>query len=144
MSTCHGGRRFASLVDGPTILKSRARLTRAIGPVRGTSYPNAGSTTRSVAKSIETHPSIRRYSIAAFFRNAAFARYKVDPEHWPKTAAFVARVLALDGFAKLKPLEDKCIRTPVAEHGKALAELGARVTGETLLTDTPRRGIMPV
>ena len=32
-------------------------------------------------------------AIAAFFRNAAFSRYRVDAERWPRTAAFVERAL---------------------------------------------------
>src|SRR5262249_23548058 len=37
--------------------------------------------------------SIADISIATFFRNATFARFKVDATRWPVTAAFVDRVL---------------------------------------------------
>ena len=36
--------------------------------------------------------TIADIAIAVFFRNAAFARYTVDPERWPKLAAHVTRI----------------------------------------------------
>lgn len=83
-------------------------------------------------------------AIATFFRNAAFARFRVDADRWPRTAAFVERVLALPSFAKLRPFEDRSRRTAPAEHRRALAELGAPITAETYATDAPRRGVMPI
>jgi glutathione S-transferase len=88
--------------------------------------------------------SIADISIAAFFRNAGFARYSVDAARWPFTAAFVERVLALDAFARLKPFEDKLLRTPIARHRAALAELGAPLTTETYATAAPRPGVMRI
>jgi glutathione S-transferase len=86
--------------------------------------------------------SIADVSIACFFRNAAFARYRVDPARWPKTAAFVERVLALEGFARLAPFEDRMLRTPIPQQREALAEMGAPLLSETYGTATPRRGLM--
>ena len=40
-------------------------------------------------------------AIGAFFRNAAFARYTVDAVRWPRTAAFLARVLDHPSFVAL-------------------------------------------
>jgi glutathione S-transferase len=88
--------------------------------------------------------SIADISIAAFFRNAGFARYSVDAARWPLTAAFVERVLALDAFTRLKPFEDKLLRTPIARHRAALAELGAPLTAETYATAAPRPGVMRI
>ena len=88
--------------------------------------------------------SIADISIAAFFRNASFSRYKVDAARWPLTAAFAERVLALDAFMRLKPLEDKLLRTPIPQHRTALAELGAPLSAESCATPTPRRGIMRI
>jgi glutathione S-transferase len=88
--------------------------------------------------------SIADISIAAFFRNAGFARYSVDAARWPQTAAFVGRVLALDGFIRLKPYEDRLLRTPIAQHRAVLAELGAPLTAETCATAAPRPGIMRI
>lgn len=89
-------------------------------------------------------PTIADIAIAVFFRNAAFARYQVDRERWPKTAAFIERTLGLESFAKLKPFEEKCIRTPIAEHRRVLTELGAPLTAASVLTDTPKRGVMRI
>ena len=60
-------------------------------------------------------------ALACFFRNAAFARYRLDAARWPVTAAFVARVLAHEAFQRLAPFEELLLRTPLAEHRKALA-----------------------
>ncbi len=86
--------------------------------------------------------SIADVSIATFFRNAAFARFRIDAARWPTTAAFVERVLAIDAFARLRPIENALMRRPPAEHRAALAELGVPLTRETYGTATPRRGVM--
>ena len=88
--------------------------------------------------------SIADVSIATFFRNAAFARYQVDATRWAKTAAFVERALATEGFRRLARFEDLLLRTPVAGQRAALAEVGAPLTRETLGTATPRRGVLSV
>ena len=88
--------------------------------------------------------SIADISIACFFRNAAFARFRVDAARWPRTAAFVERVLALDSFAKLKPYEERMMRTPIAQHRAVLAEMGAPLSSETYGTTVPRRGVMRI
>jgi glutathione S-transferase len=89
-------------------------------------------------------PSIADVAIACFFRNAAFARFTVDSARWPRTAGFVERTLALDAFERLRPFEERCIRTPPLRHRAALAELGAPLTRETFAASTPRRGVMRV
>ncbi len=81
-------------------------------------------------------------SIAVFLRNAAFARYAVDPQRWPVTARFADRVLAQDCFAKLQPFEAAMLRTPIAGQRAALSAIGAPLTMETLGTNVPRRGVM--
>lgn len=88
--------------------------------------------------------SIADISIAVFFRNAAFSRFKPDPARWPRVAAFVGRVLKLDGFVKLAAFEDRLVRTPIARHREALAELGAPLMSESHATAAPRRGIMQI
>ncbi len=88
--------------------------------------------------------SIADIAIATFFRNAAFARFAVDAVRWPKTAAFVDRVLATEGFVKLKPFEKQMMRTPIEQHRQALAAMGVPLTRETYGTDTPRRGMMSI
>ena len=89
-------------------------------------------------------PSIADVSIASFFRNAAFARFTPDAARWPTTTAFVERVLGLDAFERLRPFEDRMIRTPIARQRAVLAEMGAPLTSETCGTMTPRRGVMQI
>jgi len=86
--------------------------------------------------------SIADIGVASFFRNAAFARYRVDAARWPKTAAFVERVLALEAFERLKPLEQAMLRAPIPEQRAALAKAGAPLTDESYASATPRRGVM--
>jgi glutathione S-transferase len=88
--------------------------------------------------------SVADIAIACPFRNAGFARFAVDAERWPKTAAFVARVLAHESFQKLTPYEDKMMRTPLPKHRDALTEMGAPLTAESYGTAVPRRGLMQI
>ena len=88
--------------------------------------------------------SVADVAVATFFRNAAFARFTVDAARWPLTASFVERVLRIDSFAKLLPFEKTLLRTPVAQHRAALAEMGAPLTSDTFGTPNPRRGIMQI
>jgi glutathione S-transferase len=88
--------------------------------------------------------SIADIAIATFFRNAAFARYRIEATRWPKTAAFVERVLALESFRKLNAYEDRSMRVPPARQRSALAEMGAPLTSDTYGTDVPRRGVMRI
>jgi len=77
--------------------------------------------------------------------------YEIDPivpfmgdDRFSETAAFVDRVLALESFEKLKPFEDRCMRTSIPRHRSTLAEMGAPLSSETLATAVPRRGIMRI
>jgi glutathione S-transferase len=88
--------------------------------------------------------SIADIAIATFFRNASYARYRVDAGRWPITAAFVTRMLALESFAKLEPFEDTMMRHPPSEQRAALEKIGAPLTAETFGTTTPRRGLMKI
>ena len=83
-------------------------------------------------------------AIAVFFRNAGFARFRVDAARWPKTAAFVDRVLAMEAFTQLARFEDRMLRTPIAQQRAVLAEMGAPLMAETYGTTTPRRGVMNI
>ena len=87
-------------------------------------------------------PSMADISIASFLRNAAFVRFAVDAQRWPRVAGLLARAWALPAFVKLSELEDRSLRTPLPEQRAVLAALGAPVTGETLGTSPARRGVM--
>jgi glutathione S-transferase len=81
-------------------------------------------------------------AIAVFLRNAAFARYTIDPQRWPATAAYVGRVLAEECFTRLQPFETVVLRTHIPEQRAALAAAGAPVCAETVGGAAPRRGVM--
>jgi glutathione S-transferase len=83
-------------------------------------------------------------SLATFFRNAGFVRFSIDAARWPRTAAFVARVLDHPALRALRPYEEVCMRNPIAKHREALAAAGAPVTAGSVATDTPQRGVMPI
>ena len=87
-------------------------------------------------------PSIADVAIACPFRNAAYARFAIDPVRWPISAAFVERVLSLPSFQKLRPFEDKMMRTPIPLQRAALAEMGAPLMADTYGSTAPRRGMM--
>jgi len=88
--------------------------------------------------------SIGDVAIACFFRNAGFAKFRINAARWPLTAAFVERVLQIDSFEALKPLEERLRRTPLREHRAVLAEMGLPLTRDSLATTTPRRGVMRI
>jgi glutathione S-transferase len=81
-------------------------------------------------------------AVASFFRNAFYAGFSVDAGRWPKTAAFVDRVLACDCFARLKPFEDAQMSTDPKGRRAALLAAGAPLVAESLGTREPRKGIM--
>jgi glutathione S-transferase len=86
--------------------------------------------------------SIPDIALAAFFRNASFARFPIDAGRWPTTSAFVACVLNHASFAKLRPFEELLLRTPIANHRSALKDAGAPISADTLATPVPRRGML--
>ena len=86
--------------------------------------------------------SIADISIASFFRNAAFVKYQVDAQRWPRTAAFLDRALGLSAFASLAAFEDRTLRTPLPEQRAVLAEMGAPLTETTCGNAAPRYGVM--
>ncbi|MGE0824797.1 MAG: glutathione S-transferase family protein [Candidatus Binatia bacterium] len=88
--------------------------------------------------------SIADIALACFFRNAAFARFQIDPGRWPLTASLVEQVLKLGSFEKLKPIEERLRRTPVAQQRAVLAEMGVPLTPDTYGIGTPRRGVMRI
>jgi len=88
--------------------------------------------------------SVADISIACFFRNAAFARFRVDASVWPRTASFVERVLRVESFEKLKPIEERLRRTPPLQHHAVLKEMGVSLTYDSYGTSEPRRGMMHI
>ena len=88
--------------------------------------------------------SVADIAVAAFFRTAGFVRFQIDAARWPKTAAWIGRVLASPPLSKLAKIEDAVLRVPIAEQRNTLRAIGAPVSAETCAGTAPRRGIMPV
>jgi len=83
-------------------------------------------------------------AVATFFRNAAFAGYQPDAGRFPRTSAFVERMLGLPAFLELRPFEEACMKVPITKHREALAEVGAPLSDVSFFTPEPRRGVMTI
>ncbi len=83
-------------------------------------------------------------AVAAPFRNAALARFAIDAARWPKSAAYVARVLDHDALARLRPFEELSLRTPPPRAREALAAAGAPISALSYGASAPRRGVMRI
>jgi glutathione S-transferase len=81
-------------------------------------------------------------SIASFFRNSAYAGFEIDGGRWPRTGAFVERVLAEDCFARLLVFEDVQRSSSIKGRRQALLDSGAPLTAETMGVREPRPGMM--
>lgn len=81
-------------------------------------------------------------SIASFLRTASYVDFAIDAARWPRAAAFVERALAHPCLASLLPFELAQVATNPAGRRQALIAAGAPLSGETLGTREPRKGIM--
>jgi glutathione S-transferase len=81
-------------------------------------------------------------SIASFLRNAAFARFTIDADRWPRTAAYVERTLAHPAIASLLPFEQAQMSAAPAGRRAALVAAGAPLCAQTLGTAIPKKGVM--
>ncbi len=86
--------------------------------------------------------SLADIALVCPFKNALFVRWRPDAARWPRVAGLVARTFALPAFKTLEPLETTCLKTPPAEHRRALAELGVAIADLDYSGDAPRRGVM--
>ncbi len=86
--------------------------------------------------------SLADIALASPFRNLGFARYTVDATRWPRTAAYVSRVLGLPCFNTLSRFEQICVRTPIDQQRGALAAAGAPVSAQTLARERPVKGML--
>jgi glutathione S-transferase len=81
-------------------------------------------------------------AVASFFRTASYAGFAIDTERWPRSAGFIERVLDHPCLASLYPFEQAQVSTNPAGRRQALLAAGAPLSGETLGTRQPVRGIM--
>jgi len=89
-------------------------------------------------------PMLADLAIAVHFRNAAFLRWQVDAQRWPRCAGFVARVLAQDCLTRLMPFEERMLKVPVTEQRTVLGEFGAPLSEQTWGSSAPRPGLMKI
>ncbi|MEO6225478.1 MAG: glutathione S-transferase family protein [Sphingomicrobium sp.] len=81
-------------------------------------------------------------TVATFFRNGSYAGFEIDPDRWPRSAAFVARTLAHPAIASLLPFEDVQRNAQIAGRRQALVDAGAPLTEQTIGRRQPQRGKM--
>jgi glutathione S-transferase len=81
-------------------------------------------------------------ALATFFRNGAYAGFEVESGRWPRTAGFVARVLAHPSIASVLPFERAQMSTNPAGRRQALLDAGAPLSAGTFGTREPRKGVM--
>lgn len=79
---------------------------------------------------------------AAFFRNARLAGFAVDPDRWPRTAGWIARVEAVPEFARSIDYEKAMMTVRANERGDVLRAMGVRVAATSYAGDAPRESIM--
>lgn len=87
-------------------------------------------------------PSVGEIALACFFRNAQFARWRIDAQRWPHLAALVDAVLAEPAFVRLAAYEAVAVRTPIAEQRAALLAAGAPLSEHSLFRAEPVAGPM--
>jgi glutathione S-transferase len=81
-------------------------------------------------------------TIAAMFRCMRYAEWKPDAKRWPKTCAWLSRAQAEPVMAKVNQWSDALIVAPIPERRRIAAEIGLRLTEETLGLKEPRRAAM--
>lgn len=86
--------------------------------------------------------SIADISVAAMFRCMRYAEWTPDAACWPKTGAWLKRAEAEPVMTTVNKWSDALITAPILERRKIAAEIGLRLTEETLGLKTPRRAAM--
>jgi glutathione S-transferase len=81
-------------------------------------------------------------AVASFFRNAFHVGFAIDTARWPRTAAYVERMLAQPVFEKLRRFEEIQLGTSIAGRRQALLDAGANICAESVGERVPRKGIM--
>ncbi len=81
-------------------------------------------------------------AIASFFQNGLYAGFSVESASWPRTAAFVERVLAHSCVAPLLEYEAIQRNTDLKGRRQNLLDAGVRLTETTMSLREPRKGYM--
>ena len=81
-------------------------------------------------------------SIASFFRNAAYADWRIDEHRWPRVARFVRDTLAHPVLERLYRFEQVQLNADIKGRRQALLDAGTQLTPQSLGTREPRKGLM--
>lgn len=86
--------------------------------------------------------SMADLSLAPAFANAGVVQVGVDPDRWPRLAAWLERMEAETPLGPLNALARALMRTPVKHHRDRLPEFGFAASPRSWMGDAPRRGPM--
>ena len=76
-------------------------------------------------------------SVAAMFRNMAYARWRPDAARWPKAAGWIMRAENHPAFARANAWADALIKVLPPQQREAARAAGVPLTDETFLRDGP-------
>lgn len=86
--------------------------------------------------------SMADLSVAPAFLNARAVQINVDPDRWPRLAAWLERMNAETPLGPLNKMARALMRTPLAAHRDRLTEFGVTSATRSWASDVPRRGPM--
>jgi glutathione S-transferase len=81
-------------------------------------------------------------AVATFFRNAAYVGFTIDADRWPRTAAFVGRVLAHPVMETIYGWERIQLAVDIKGRRQALLDAGAPLSEHSWGLREPRRGLV--
>jgi glutathione S-transferase len=86
--------------------------------------------------------SMADLSVAPAFLNAGAVQINVDPNRWPRVAAWLERVNAETPLGPLNKMARALMRTPLAAHRDRLTEFGIAPASRSWAGEAARRGPM--
>ncbi|MEJ6790006.1 glutathione S-transferase family protein [Brevundimonas sp. BR2-1] len=86
--------------------------------------------------------SMADLSVAPAFLNARAVQINVDPERWPRLAAWLERMNEETPLGPLNKLARNLMRTPLAAHRDRLTEFGLAPASRSWMGEAARRGPM--
>lgn len=86
--------------------------------------------------------SLADIAVGCFYRNLELIGEGVDGARWPRCKAWLTRILALDAFRALAPVEEMLMRTPLPRQREGLASMGVGLTASSFAGVQPRPGVL--
>lgn len=86
--------------------------------------------------------SMADLSVAPAFLNGRAVQVNVDPDRWPRLAAWLERMNEETPLGPLNKLARNLMRTPLAGHRERLTEFGLAPAGRSWAGEAARRGPM--